>query len=936
IWRSHGIFTLLFSTILSSVLPISSIPAFHSRGATDSTPAADMGQIFSWFRGTQDTPSLQDVAVEHQSAVPAPIGWLQSGTGAASDPKQHKPTPAVPVSTVKPTEHEKGAASSSSKGMSAKPGTPAAGASVPPTLAPTGNVPVATIGAGLSAGASSGSPATGGRPTVAAGSTGTQSGSSKVTPQAPYASPAKAPQASATIGATGGVGAAGWAGKPSTSPVKPKDTSKDKAQSAAILSSKPEPPKVMSTGAAKPSSVSISAAQKDGAKSKEAKVCTQGPTAAAKTSAPVSDDDPFDALADSLPSSDPLAPTAPQYTGPEVMEEKKIPARVPDKPAEQPKPLTTDDALDALSAGFGSSGAQRTAKPALKDDNVDAVNVRAIHAPTPPQKKIEVSAPASKSPAAPADKKAKVEMASPLKPDKVATQGPTVAAKTSAPEKKIPARVPDKLAEQPKLAQSTMTAAPPSSQAVQSKTGEGDPMSLDALEALGDLLPDSQPAPETPPPRPGDIVDERTLDSEKGVHVGEREDSIPPEYRFSKEDAKKYPPPPKEPSLDPVEALDILSSDFASPAAAPLVQASVHSFAPPKQVACGIPSAHAQVAKSTVESTSEVDPMSLDALSALGDMLPVAQPTPESPKLRPEDIVDEKKLASEKAMRVGEREDTLPPDYRFSKGDVQKQPAPPRKEPSLDPEDALNILSGDFSGPTKACAVHASLPPSAPPADSSADFGLEQLAGDLVAPLAVHKVQSAPLAHPKADRQLSDSTASAMDALGDTLMDMGVAPEPTPVSPKDIVTEKEAVEERVSKPGERDDSLPPDYRPTEADIKAAAEAKAKAKAKGPAAKTSMDESAALDVLSSDFSAPSVAPPAAPVVSPACPPHGTAAKTPPTQTASGRVLGSQTTTHPEAKPKDSKPKKPAGATISASDDVSGKMSTDVASKKGGKH
>ncbi|XP_026859923.2 calpastatin isoform X3 [Electrophorus electricus] len=919
-----------------------------------------MGQIFSWFRGTQDTPSLQDVAVEHQS-----------------DPKQHKPTPAVPVSTVKPTEHEKGAASSSSKGMSAKPGTPAAGASVPPTLAPTGNVPVATIGAGLSAGASSGSPATGGRPTVAAGSTGTQSGSSKVTPQAPYASPAKAPQASATIGATGGLGAAGWAGKPSTSPVKPKDTSKDKAQSAAILSSKPEPPKVMSTGAAKPfaaSSVSISAAQKDGAKSKEAKVCTQGPTAAAKTSAPVSDDDPFDALADSLPSSDPLAPTAPQYTGPEVMEhditsevanrcgdredtlppgyrredmEKKIPARVPDKPAEQPKPLTTDDALDALSAGFGSSGAQRTAKPAMKDDNVDAVNVRAIHAPTPPQKKIEVSAPASKSPAAPADKKAKVEMASPLKPDKVPTQGPTVAAKTSAPEKKIPARVPDKLAEQPKLAQSTMTAAPPSSQAVQSKTGEGDPMSLDALEALGDLLPDSQPAPETPPPRPGDIVDERTLDSEKGVRVGEREDSIPPEYRFSKEDAKKYPPPPKEPSLDPVEALDILSSDFASPAAAPLVQASVHSFAPPKQVACGIPSAHAQVAKSTVESTSEVDPMSLDALSALGDMLPVAQPTPESPKLRPEDIVDEKKLASEKAMRVGEREDTLPPDYRFSKGDVQKQPAPPRKEPSLDPEDALNILSGDFSGPTKACAVHASLPPSAPPADSSADFGLEQLAGDLVAPLAVHKVQSAPLAHPKADRQLSDSTASAMDALGDTLMDMGVAPEPTPVSPRDIVMEKEAVEERVSKPGERDDSLPPDYRPTEADIKAAAEAKAKAKAKGPAAKTSMDESAALDVLSSDFSAPSVAPPAAPVVSPACPPHGTAAKTPPTQTASGRVLGSQTTTHPEAKPKDSKPKtkggkskskpkKPAGATISASDDVSGKMSTDVASKKGGKH
>ena len=30
--------------------------------------------------------------------------------------------------------------------------------------------------------------------------------------------------------------------------------------------------------------------------------------------------DPFDALAGSLPSSDPVAPKAPQYTGPEVKE----------------------------------------------------------------------------------------------------------------------------------------------------------------------------------------------------------------------------------------------------------------------------------------------------------------------------------------------------------------------------------------------------------------------------------------------------------------------------------------------------------------------------------------------------------------------------------------------------------------------------------------
>lgn len=111
------------------------------------------------------------------------------------------------------------------------------------------------------------------------------------------------------------------------------------------------------------------------------------------------------------------------------------------------------------------------------------------------------------------------------------------------------------------------------------------------------------------------------------------------------------------------------------------------------------------------------DSISLDALSALEDTLPAAKPLPESPKLRPEDIVNvifhysllvyicyilhfkllfsdmlnndgsmcdnvyvqEKQAKSEKGVRVGEREDTLPPDYRFSEEKLKERPAPPKE-----------------------------------------------------------------------------------------------------------------------------------------------------------------------------------------------------------------------------------------------------------------
>uniref|UniRef100_A0AAR2JPA5 Calpastatin n=1 Tax=Pygocentrus nattereri TaxID=42514 RepID=A0AAR2JPA5_PYGNA len=810
-----------------------------------------------------------------------------------------------------------GSASASAAGSAAKPGTTApSAASTAASTAPTSTA--ATVSAGVSTGAkvsggvSTGASVSGATPTGAASNLSTQVGASKVSPQTTPISSAKVPPVSAGSGAasgTGGAGATGvgaGAGKPTIDPVKPKDISKDKVQ-----------------------------------------VRVEVPPPATKNSAPATAVDPFDALAGSLPSSEPLAPKGPRYTGPEIKEpsltseeakrcgekehtlppgyrkedmEKKMPAGKPDKPKEVSKPLTVDEAVDSLSAGFVSSAVPSAPKPETKAESVTAAQSKT--APPPPaQKRQDVTVPTNVSPAPPADKKARVE----------------------------------------KSANDSVKAAPSSSPAGKPKTDEGDPMSLDALSALEDTLPAAKPAPESPKLRPEDIVDEKKAKAEKGVRVGEREDTRPPAYRFSEEKHKERPAPPKEPSMDPAEALDILSGDFTSPSVAPAVQAPVPPSAPAKQqpkveelsaleqlagdfVAPAQAKKVASVApppaaKSTVGPTSdEGDPMSLDALSALGDTLPTAKPVPKSPELRPEDIVDEKKLSSEKGMRVGERDDTLPPDYRFFEEASKKYPAPP-KEPSLDTAEALDILSGDFTSPSVAPAVQAPVPPSAPPADSSADFALEELAGDFVAPTAASKVHSAVTAPRKADRQLSEDTTSAMDALSDTLKDIGPAPQPVPVAPKDIVKEKEAVEEKITKAGERDDTLPPDYRPTEADIKAAAEAKAKAKANVPPKQTSMDESTALDALSSDFSAP-------PVAAPSSHPHTPPAKTPPIHSApaaSGPALDKLATTLlpdlPETKPKDSKPKKPAVDDAPTSGHLSGQPSTDVVStsstKKGGK-
>uniref|UniRef100_A0A4W3JDB9 Calpastatin n=1 Tax=Callorhinchus milii TaxID=7868 RepID=A0A4W3JDB9_CALMI len=408
------------------------------------------------------------------------------------------------------------------------------------------------------------------------------------------------------------------------------------------------------------------------------------------------------------------------------------------------------------------------------------------------------------------------------------------------------------------------------------KTGD-----MGALDALSDMLQPEAPV-HSGPKYTGPEVKEKAAHEKLADKVGEREDSIPPNYRFSSEGADKKGPAVVAPTdsgkkpelLTKIDPVDAMALDFAQSSPAVITKSAVASShaAPPMQKQDQIEPVRMSAACSVSASKHDAKGKTGDmgALDALSDMLQPEAPVHSGPKYTgPE--VKEKKAHEKLADKVGEREDSLPPDYRFNPEDIAKKgPAVPvstdtaKKPELLTGTDVLDAMASDFAQSSPAIITQSAVASShaAPPKQTK----------DQIEPVKMSAACSVSASQPAPKGTTGDM--GALDALSDMLQpEAPVHSGPIYTGPE--VKEKTAREKLADKVGEREDSLPPDYRFNPEDIakKGPAVPVSTDTAKKPELLTNAD---VLDAMASDFaqSSPAIITQSAVASSHAAPPKQT--------------------------------------------------------------
>ncbi|XP_054571022.1 calpastatin isoform X2 [Eptesicus fuscus] len=337
---------------------------------------------------------------------------------------------------------------------------------------------------------------------------------------------------------------------------------------------------------------------------------------------------------------------------------------------------------------------------------------------------------------------------------------------------------------------------------------EKDAMSDQALEALSASLGRRKSEPEL------DLssikeVDEAKSKEEKREKCGEDDETVPEEYRLkpaTDKDGKPLLPEPEEKSklLSESELIDELSEDFdqakrKEKQSKPTEKTQESQVAAPAPAGEDVPRASLCSVQSAPPKPAALGMAPDDAVEALAGRLGKREADPEAGK-PVEDKVKEK-AKEEDREKLGEKEETIPPDYRLEETkDKDGKPLLPKESkeslPPLSEDFLLDALSKDFGGP-----------PDTSPLKPFDNTKLTAAVSELVSQTPAATTHSAgPSPSTLRDKELDDALDQLSDSLGQR------QPDPDEDKPiKDKVKERAKAEHR-DKLGERDDTIPPEYR----------------------------------------------------------------------------------------------------------------------------
>ncbi|NXT68010.1 ICAL protein, partial [Chaetops frenatus] len=347
----------------------------------------------------------------------------------------------------------------------------------------------------------------------------------------------------------------------------------------------------------------------------------------------------------------------------------------------------------------------------------------------------------------------------------------------------------------------------------------------------------------------------------KEQKAGERDDTIPPEYRLMPEldkDGKPILLKPEEKTkpLSESDLVDEFSKDFACPAQ-PAVQPKAPKPCNISKKPSGSVSAKATEDKvvprataCTVQSAApvpSVGPVADEALEALSSSLGKREPDPDEKKPAVDKFKE--KTKKEQHKKLGEEEETIPPEYRLTEAkDKDGKPLLLKPEEKSQPMSENDLLEGLTEGFSCSPSLPAPLPTST--VLKKAKKGAKPTSSpDVISAATVSSVHSsAPAPSTSGGKEMDE----ALDLLSDSLGQR----EPDPDENKPVVdkVKEKAKSEHRDKLGEREETIPPDYRKLLESGEQSKPAKPTAKddVKHKGKKKPVDDSAAIDALSGDF------------------------------------------------------------------------------------